>query len=71
MYGPRVRNNNTEDHANGGRFDNRTETFIEIHIGLLGVAAKNPTGFMASERTIRLNLCLKIHLLVTILVPGG
>lgn len=53
MYGLGVRNNNTENHVNGGRFDDGTEGFIKIYSGLLRATMNNPTGFVVGERAIR------------------
>jgi len=42
----------SEDRADSGRFDNRTEGFIVVNTGALSEATKNPTSFVSLQRTI-------------------
>jgi hypothetical protein len=46
---PGVRESKREDDANGGRFDDRTEGFIEINAGLLRKTTNNPTSFVSGK----------------------
>lgn len=59
VYWPGARSGNGKDNADGGWFDDRTESFIKINSSLLGVTANNPTCFMASKRAIRVEFVFK------------
>jgi hypothetical protein len=71
VHGPTPRDSQSQHSPDGDRLDDRAEGLIVIHSGALSEPSENPTSLVSVKRAIRLSLCLKIHLSVTTLAPGG
>lgn len=59
MDWPRLRNSKTKNTIDGSRFDNRTKSLTKINVKLLMKTTNNPTSFITSERSIRMELMAK------------
>jgi hypothetical protein len=59
MNRPGVGDGNAEDGLNHCQFDNQTEHFIIVDVGLLGVATGDPTSLVARQGAVRVELVLE------------
>jgi hypothetical protein len=59
MDRPGTRDGDAEDDPNGGRFDDRAKSLIVVDTVTLREATNYPSGFMTSQRTVRVELVLE------------
>jgi hypothetical protein len=67
VHGPTLGDSQSQHNPDGGRLDDGAEGLIVVHPEALSEPPEDPTSLVPSA----LSLCLRIHLPMTTLAPGG